>query len=408
MKTRLTIIFIIAVAVGMLTLTSSEIFPDVHAQIMYSSSYSQSTVPLSEIYSIMTKQVKYNIPYDMTGGTVDEMIPYCESGSLVIRIASNESGKLAIDIPRNLLDIKYENDEDKDFIILVDGEEKSFEETRHAYSREYSISLTSDSNEIEIIGTLFPSDDTKKVHCEIAHNPPYAYILPPSKQMKNNVFPEDVICEPNLAKAYKFSNGNPVCVKPSSIEELSERKWTTGPDNSDGHILKYSPVLFKGTAIIADDDKLSLEELQKLQQRKIEIDRLLEDRSIVSEKTQDELSDERNMIKYYSQQAFDNEVSFETIAVLWEKRMQLREFLSAHDREERFPIACTSGISIGYHAYSLDERYVGNPTVLIISVPEEHFTKSNLQNADDIIREQTGEEIDIMYQKSDCYAIPAG
>ena len=405
MKFRFQIIFIITV-VSMLAMSSSEIFQDTNAQIMYSSSYSQSTVPLSEIYSVMTKQIKYNIPYDITSGTIDEMIPYCESGSLVIRITSSEYGKLAIDIPRNLLDMKYENDEDKDFIILVDGEETNFEETRHTYSREYSISLIPDSGEIEIIGTLFPSDNIENIHCELSHNPPYAYVLPPLKQMKNNMFPENVICEPNLSKAYKFSNGNPVCVKPSSIEDLYERKWTTEPDNSDVYILKYSPVLFKGADMITDEDNLSLEELHKLQQRKIEIDILLEGQNSISKKIQNDLSDERDLIQHYSQQAFDNEVSFETIAVLWDKRIHLREFLSSHDREGRFPIACTGSISVGFHAYDLNEKYVGNPTALAIEVSPEHFTKTNLQKADKMIREQVGKEIDIVYEKSDCYAIP--
>jgi len=401
MKFRLQIIFTITVA-GILALSSSEILPNTNAQIMYSSSYSQSTVPLSEIYSVTTKQVKYNIPYDMTGGTVNEMIPYCESGSLVIRITSPESGKLAIDIPRNLLDMKYENDEDKDFIILVDGEETNFEEARHTYSREYSISLTPNSNEIEIVGTLFLSDGIEKIHCEISHNPPYAYILPPLKQMKNNVFSEDVICEPNLAKAYKFSNGNPVCIKPSSIEDLSERKWTTKPDNSDVHILKYSPVLFKGTGIIADKDNLSLEDLQKLEQRKLELEKLLDNTSL-DEKTYNEFSDEHFMIQLHAKDTFDEEISWELVRILWEKYKKVGENLDNFDRSV-FPIVSLRGLSIGSNAYTVNEEYSGKSVAISVGILKNQFTKQTLEKTDQMLRELVGDEMDIVYHKSG-YAI---
>ena len=229
MKTRTLIIFTIAVS-GML-LSSFVTFPDTDAQIFYSSSYSPTTIPLSDVYSITTKQVKYNIPYDITNGTVGEIIPYCESGSLVIRITSSDSGKLVIDISRNLLDMKYES-EDKEFIVLVDGEETSFDETSHAQSREYSVLLPSGSKEIEIIGTFSLSDDITNISCQITHNPPYSQILAPLKQMKNNVNSQEVICQPNLSKIYKFYEQKqfPACVNYDSVSKLTERGWADKHD----------------------------------------------------------------------------------------------------------------------------------------------------------------------------------
>ena len=47
----------------------------------------------------------------------------------------------------------------------------------------------------------------------------------PYKQMKNGVIAEHVICNGTLEKIYK-SDGNPSCVKPSSVEKLIQRGWT--------------------------------------------------------------------------------------------------------------------------------------------------------------------------------------
>lgn len=147
------------------------------------------------------------------------------SASLVIRITSDNSGKLVIDIPRNLLDMRYE-DKDKEFIVLLDGEETDFDETSHVHSREYKILLPAGSKEIEIIGTFSLAGDRTTVSCETIHNPPYSHILPPLKQIKNNIHPEDVICEPNLVKVYKSSLiNNPACVKVNTKHHLMERGW---------------------------------------------------------------------------------------------------------------------------------------------------------------------------------------
>ena len=223
-----------------------------------------------------------------------------------------------------------------------------------------------------------------------------------------DILPDEIRCNEGRALIQKHDD-SPACIKEKSIPKLVERGWanigyvaeTNGIENN---ILRYSPVLFKGTGVILEKNEFTTEDFEKIQQRKADLEGLLEDRSI-SDLLRDDMKNERNMIQYYSQQAFDEGISFELVSVLWEKRMQVREFLSAHDREERFPIACSGGISVGFHAYSLDEKYVGKPTALIISVPEEHFTKPNLQKADDIIREQIGKEIDVVYNKSDCYAI---
>ena len=48
----------------------------------------------------------------------------------------------------------------------------------------------------------------------------------PYKQMKNGVIAEHVVCNDEFERIFK-SNGYPVCVKPSSVEKLIQRGWST-------------------------------------------------------------------------------------------------------------------------------------------------------------------------------------
>ena len=51
------------------------------------------------------------------------------------------------------------------------------------------------------------------------------YIHPPLKQIKGGTEPAKVTCTEGLELVLKFSDGNPGCIKPSSIAKLIERGW---------------------------------------------------------------------------------------------------------------------------------------------------------------------------------------
>ena len=52
-----------------------------------------------------------------------------------------------------------------------------------------------------------------------------AYFPPPLKQIQDGTDPSDVTCTEGLELVMKVSNGQPACVKPSSVEKLIERGW---------------------------------------------------------------------------------------------------------------------------------------------------------------------------------------
>ncbi|MFB5631030.1 MAG: dienelactone hydrolase family protein [Nitrosopumilaceae archaeon] len=52
-----------------------------------------------------------------------------------------------------------------------------------------------------------------------------AYFPPPLKQIADGVEPSEITCTEGLELVLKKSNGNPACLKPSSVAKLIERGW---------------------------------------------------------------------------------------------------------------------------------------------------------------------------------------
>jgi len=52
-----------------------------------------------------------------------------------------------------------------------------------------------------------------------------AVFLPPLKQIQDGIEPTDVTCTEGRELVLKFSNGQPACIKPVSVEKLIERGW---------------------------------------------------------------------------------------------------------------------------------------------------------------------------------------
>lgn len=200
--------------------------------------FAQSTENKEDISGILaatTSNTMYHVPYIITSGTVNEITPFCNSESVVVQFTSVETGRLTLDIPRNLLDPKYK-DIDDEFFVLFDGEEIEFDETSNKHSRTVTINFEPGSHELEIARTWILTLESEGSACKAIHEPPHSYILPPLKQMRNNIHPQDVICEPNLVKMQKPSLvSTAACVKHSSVEKLIERDWVAKPIQINVH-----------------------------------------------------------------------------------------------------------------------------------------------------------------------------
>lgn len=224
-----------------LIITSSSLFsilllvgfiPASFAQLDSDTQFVQTGDLEYDVFEVTTDYVRYNIPYIITHGMIEKIIPYCESVSVVIQIVpeghyNDESGELRIILPRNLIDTKIDDDTDDEFFVLLDGEEIEFEEIRLFNYGEITMEFGSGSRELEIIGAFIPSDYHQITACNIIHDPPLSYILPPLKQMNNSVDHSEVICKENLLKVYKRPADYYAarCIDPSSADKLQERNW---------------------------------------------------------------------------------------------------------------------------------------------------------------------------------------
>ena len=93
------------------------------------------------------------LSYQITGGDVLSITEDFDAHSLMVRISTTSDGELTITLPRNVIDAKSGNQDD-DFFVLIDGEEREFEETKDSNQRVLTIPFEMGDEEIEIIGTF--------------------------------------------------------------------------------------------------------------------------------------------------------------------------------------------------------------------------------------------------------------
>jgi len=69
---------------------------------------------ISNTYTVTTNYVKYNIPYTITNGVIQDISPPCDDASVIVQIMQSSSGTITLEIPRSLLDAKFSNGCSKD------------------------------------------------------------------------------------------------------------------------------------------------------------------------------------------------------------------------------------------------------------------------------------------------------
>ncbi|QMU55216.1 MAG: hypothetical protein GKS07_10175 [Nitrosopumilus sp.] len=175
-------------------------------------------------FSIYEKQVRYNIPYSISNGTIHDMTLFCEHGSLLIDVSSQSEYdmSLEIELPRNMLDPKT-NGKDSRFFVLRDGEEIDYEEIPYKDHRKLSMTFPHNTNEVEIIHAFVLA--LKPPMCKVIDNPPYSSILPPLKQFKSGVSTDEIRCKDGLTMLLTPKDSRPVCVTGDTAEKLIPRSW---------------------------------------------------------------------------------------------------------------------------------------------------------------------------------------
>jgi hypothetical protein len=113
------------------------------------------------VFKVVKDDFTFDVHYAIKGGMVKDMVFSNETNSLLIKIDSTDNGNLTLNIPRNLLDAKFDycpphqaNPPDDKFFVLLDGEEIAYDEIATTTEiRTLQIPFLENSTKIEVIAT---------------------------------------------------------------------------------------------------------------------------------------------------------------------------------------------------------------------------------------------------------------
>jgi predicted secreted protein with PEFG-CTERM motif len=105
--------------------------------------------PAPQTVSVEIEGQTYDIPYEVTGGTVQQVTADIDSKSLMVTINSTASGILTVWLPTEVIDA------DDEFTVFVDGEPANFTELDPtADARVLELEFEDGAEEVEIAGTF--------------------------------------------------------------------------------------------------------------------------------------------------------------------------------------------------------------------------------------------------------------
>jgi len=97
----------------------------------------------------------FDVAYTVRGATVKNMVVDSDIFALIVILETDDDGAITLELPRESIDAKIMDDQDDDFIILIDGIEVPYREiSTNADSRTITIEFEEGDSDIEIIGTF--------------------------------------------------------------------------------------------------------------------------------------------------------------------------------------------------------------------------------------------------------------
>jgi len=95
----------------------------------------------------------FDVEYKIRGGEIQDIIIDPQIFALIVIIESNGDGAITVDLPRTSIDAIKSDGTDDQFIILIDGQEVRYQESKDEIARAITIDFEQGDSDIEIIGT---------------------------------------------------------------------------------------------------------------------------------------------------------------------------------------------------------------------------------------------------------------
>jgi len=97
----------------------------------------------------------FDVDYTIRGATIKDMVVDSNIFALIVTLESSDDGAITLELPRESIDAKTMNDQDDDFIILIDGAEVPYTDiSKDSEYRTITIDFEQGDGDIEIIGTF--------------------------------------------------------------------------------------------------------------------------------------------------------------------------------------------------------------------------------------------------------------
>lgn len=198
-----------------------------------------STISMSDgtEFCIFGEQIMLN--HTMTDKSISSMCMDKDAQSIIMQVGPDSEGTLTVDIPRKVVNPVFSCEQDKEFFVLLDGEEQPYEEIKNTEKfRRLLIPFTNDIQEIEVIGTFVSMMPESLPDCSYKYEGD-RITIPPIQQIKFGIEPQNVICEKNRFLMIK-NDQTPVCVKYESLFILENRGWGFIPDITKNRHIQWS------------------------------------------------------------------------------------------------------------------------------------------------------------------------
>lgn len=174
------------------TETGKEVFPPSYADFYYSN-------PEFEKYSVIADKYRYDVPYIIPHGTISKTSIDCNNTELVLNITSTtKQSWITLALPRYLIDSKMGDHKDDNFFVLLDSKETQYSDIAAEKLRILIIPFSNETSQIRIIGVNYPEHMGENA-CNGKHDPPFAYLLSPLKQLKSGIQMYEIVCRDGLS-----------------------------------------------------------------------------------------------------------------------------------------------------------------------------------------------------------------
>jgi len=126
-----------------------------HDDVVMEQTLTETSSTFANTISVEIDSNDYNIEYTGNNVILKSATADLEAISIFFETeVADSNGDIIINFQRDFFDAKVGVEIDDDFWVLADGEEINFEETKTDHSRTLSFSVSSGTEEIEIIGTI--------------------------------------------------------------------------------------------------------------------------------------------------------------------------------------------------------------------------------------------------------------